>query len=276
MWYCNGMFSRPNHHHQSEAATCLPAPQHSTTLFDSLQARDDLLTHHQHLETLLDSALATFTLIHEAQSTTDSPIPFSPHLLGVLHLSCRLNPQTPINTTIAVAPTPAASATTQPVSAAPATYAAVTQSTRSPTVSETKEDWEIEWSRLGQEMLLYYAIKKALGQINPLRGNAAHERLLLAGVHWTKNGNIALHPAPEDCTAKFLAGHKETIWSAIRPLLGFAEGRACPTFDTDDRWFSVIFHGVPAPSSAADAAEAMRFYTRDRLEAWAHFGNGQS
>ncbi|KAF7371981.1 hypothetical protein MVEN_00056100 [Mycena venus] len=97
---------------------------------------------------------------------------------------------------------------------------------------------------------LYGAITTAL---RLLFSNMAHEKLFLAGVKWTKNRNIALHM--EGGTAKFLVGHSETIWSAIRPLLGAAEDCEPPAFDTDNKWHSVVFHGVPMPACRADTIE---------------------
>ncbi|KAJ6544445.1 hypothetical protein B0H19DRAFT_1309921 [Mycena capillaripes] len=70
---------------------------------------------------------------------------------------------------------------------------------------------------------------------------------LLAGVQWTRNGNLVFQPAAEVCTAKFLAEQYDNIWPAIRPLLKLPETYSCPAFDTDERWHSVVFHGVPVP-----------------------------
>ncbi|KAF7362576.1 hypothetical protein MVEN_00606300 [Mycena venus] len=111
---------------------------------------------------------------------------------------------------------------------------------------------------------LYGAITAAL---RPLFSNMAHEKLFLAGVKWTKNQNIALHPGTEGGTAKFLAGHSKTIWSAIRPLLGVTEDCEPPAFDTDDKWHSVVFHGVPMPACRADT---IKFFAqhRDLIEGW--------
>ncbi|KAJ7501691.1 hypothetical protein B0H11DRAFT_2371985 [Mycena galericulata] len=288
------MFSRPNHHHQNGTAACPTAPLQPTQLFSSLEARDNLLTHHRHLETLLDSALATLTLIHESESTAGSPLPYSPHLLGVFHLlSCRISPQTIATTDTPVSlPDPATTRPDLPI--APATYAAVTQS---PTTSEThtakhpiadsppvrdaaqpsaqrptrviirfdKEPAHLPRvkARLSPAAL-YAAITTAL---RPLFENMTHVKLFLAGVGWTKSGNIALHPAAEGCTAKLLAAHSDTIWEAIRPLLRLADDRECPVFDTDDKWHSVVFHGVPMP---ARRTEALEFFAqaREMINGW--------
>ncbi|KAF7358306.1 hypothetical protein MVEN_00880000 [Mycena venus] len=90
---------------------------------------------------------------------------------------------------------------------------------------------------------------------------------VIAGVQWSRAGNLILHPAEELCTPKLLASHGSVIWSAIRPLLRIpgSEDRKCPAFDTDDKWHSVVFHGVPVPSPKVDA---WTVFTRDRIEQW--------
>ncbi|KAJ7875214.1 hypothetical protein B0H13DRAFT_1894234 [Mycena leptocephala] len=103
--------------------------------------------------------------------------------------------------------------------------------------------------------------------LRPLMDRTAHQKQRLAGVQWTKGGNIALHPAAEMYTAKFLVDHSNLIWSSIRPLLGFTEDRKCPVFDTDGQWHSVVFHGVPMPQPPTGALE---FYAthREQIEHW--------
>ncbi|KAJ7781871.1 hypothetical protein DFH07DRAFT_764881 [Mycena maculata] len=92
------------------------------------------MDHHRHLESLLDSALATLTLIRENTTQTQN---FTPHLLEVLRvLNHRILPlpSTTLPTTI---PTMTA-ATTVPSSAptVPATYASAAQRPESPSTSE--------------------------------------------------------------------------------------------------------------------------------------------
>ncbi|KAJ6554194.1 hypothetical protein B0H19DRAFT_1262583 [Mycena capillaripes] len=60
---------------------------------------------------------------------------------------------------------------------------------------------------------------------------------VLTGVHWTKSGNLALHPT-ETCTARFLIAQSDTIWTAIRPLLHLPDDSGCPVLDTDEMWHS--------------------------------------
>ncbi|KAF7349380.1 hypothetical protein MSAN_01727800 [Mycena sanguinolenta] len=90
------MFSRSNHHRQ-EGLT-VPPPQEPTFDF-SLRAHDDLLSHHRHLESLLDSALATLVLICDFETAASTALPYSPHLLAVIrHLASRIFPMSPLLT----------------------------------------------------------------------------------------------------------------------------------------------------------------------------------
>ncbi|KAJ7796040.1 hypothetical protein B0H13DRAFT_2392830 [Mycena leptocephala] len=74
-----GMISSVDQHHHG-GPTSSPAPiQHFS---DDYCAQDELPAHYRHLESLLDLALATLTLIRD---NTSSPI-FTPHLVGVLRL----------------------------------------------------------------------------------------------------------------------------------------------------------------------------------------------
>ncbi|KAF8202771.1 hypothetical protein K438DRAFT_1758084 [Mycena galopus ATCC 62051] len=81
---------------------------------------------------------------------------------------------------------------------------------------------------------------------------------MIAGVEWSRKGNLVLFPARETCTAKFLAAQKDFIWPALRPILELPEGYVCPTFDTDEQWHSVVFHRVPVPPTRCAAAFSHR------------------
>ncbi|KAJ7822611.1 hypothetical protein B0H13DRAFT_2376586 [Mycena leptocephala] len=85
-----------------------------------------------------------------------------------------------------------------------------------------------------------------LGHAVPASG-MPHVKDVLAGLQWTRSGNIILHPATGVCTAKYLVNQGDTIWTALRPALGLSEQCKCPAFETDERWHSVVFHGVPIP-----------------------------
>ncbi|KAF7357425.1 F-box domain-containing protein [Mycena sanguinolenta] len=94
--YTNGlkwrMFSRSNHH---QVGLTVPPPC-DVALDCSLRAQDDLLSHHKHLESLLDSALATLVLLHDSETAAGTTLPYSPHLLAVVrHLASRIAPGVP-------------------------------------------------------------------------------------------------------------------------------------------------------------------------------------
>ncbi|KAJ7689789.1 hypothetical protein B0H17DRAFT_1134731 [Mycena rosella] len=81
-----GMFSCGNHHDQTVSGNDL-APPAPTSTFQPLEAwlpcQDNLSAHCLHLETLLDSALATLALIRDTATPT-APATLSPHTKDVL------------------------------------------------------------------------------------------------------------------------------------------------------------------------------------------------
>ncbi|KAF7350061.1 hypothetical protein MVEN_01307800 [Mycena venus] len=280
------MFSRPDHHHQSGPAACPAGPSLPTPPYSSVGARDHLIDHHRHLETLLDSTLATLTLIHaESAAGGHCLLPYSPHLLGVFNLISH-HIISPIPTTPST-PVPTTTHTEATAPLAPTSYTAATR-VMSPTPPETnmakqptakprapivekppriiirfdREPAHLSRPQRPSPATLYSAITNAL---LPLLDDTTNTRSCLAGVQWTKSGNLALHPATDVCTAKFLASHSYTIWSTIRPLLGLPDDRESPAFDTDERWHSVVFHGVPMPAPKTDAPKV---FTRELVDEW--------
>ncbi|KAF7371726.1 hypothetical protein MVEN_00029100 [Mycena venus] len=272
-----------DHHHQKGPTTFAALAQDTTA---GSHPRDDLLTHCRHLETLLDSALATLTLIHGYTST---PV-YTPHLLGVLHvLSHHITQPSPVPTpaspsrTAPATKTSTTTSTTTPTNApkidpTPATYAAIAESWCSepsltphcdaikrdsvppsgrttrlrpspgrPAHVVIRFDMEPEKPLKASPITLYSAITKSLA-------DCASGAALISGVQWSRKGNLVLRPDPGTCTARLLASQSEKIWATIRPLLGLSEKYACPEFDTGSQWHSVVFHGVPMPSSRRAAA----------------------
>ncbi|KAJ7908059.1 hypothetical protein B0H13DRAFT_1878968 [Mycena leptocephala] len=283
------MFSRPNHYHQDGPAPCLAPPLQLTTHCGSSTAGDHLLAHHQHLESLLDSALATLALIQNSEPPTAPPV-YTPHLLGVLRiLHSQITSQATVTT-----PPPSTTPSTKPDPAAPATYAAAvdhrcTASSSAPELNTLKHpiadvaptkpprvvhppaaerparviirfDKGPAQPKKTNPPILYEAITKSLLYLFEKTPN--HPKSVLAGVQWTKNGNLVLHPAVESCTAQFLVAQSETIWTTIRELLRLSDDHKCPIFDTDERWHSVVFHGVPKPAAHADV------FTHELVEPW--------
>ncbi|KAK7012828.1 hypothetical protein R3P38DRAFT_3015285 [Favolaschia claudopus] len=286
-----GMFSRPDHHHQ-RAREHAPA---SPALFDAsnspIDAQSHLLTHHKHLESLLDSVLATLTLIQTTETETNSAPPYSPHSVAVFHLITRkISSQiTPPHRETTPAP-PAGESPSPPL----ATYATVTDpSTTEPnndtaapqlqhdpppplhiTRPQARERPSCVVIRFDREpahlprpvkrspAALYEAASAALSSVSPNR--------LLAGIAWTKGDNISLHPDLDTCTPEVLASHFETIWAAICPLLGLSDDRLPPMFDTDEKWHSVVFHGVPFPRT-----DLNEYITHDRVNSWVTSASSQ-
>ncbi|KAJ7896878.1 hypothetical protein B0H13DRAFT_2338080 [Mycena leptocephala] len=268
------MLSSLDHHHQEGPATPLATTPHSTV---DLCSRDELRAHHQHLETLLDSALATLALIRE----TTTALPYTPHLLAVLrvlnhHIAQSTAPTTgalfPANAT----PTPTATPMTTTTTTTQATYAAASDPRRSGPIStpepntvkqEPSEPFPPRAPRrpaVGKPTRVIIRFDQKPDQPQPFRASpfSLYKNItasllsvfqgtgyakLIAGVQWTRRGNLVLHPATEVCTAKFLAEQEDGIWAAIHPLLRLPETYSRPIFDTDEQWHSVVFHGVPVP-----------------------------
>ncbi|KAK7007247.1 hypothetical protein R3P38DRAFT_2554155 [Favolaschia claudopus] len=272
------MFSRPDHHHQ-RAREHAPA---SPALFDAsnspIDAQSHLLTHHKHLESLLDSVLATLTLIQTTETETNSAPPYSPHSVAVFHLITRkISSQiTPPRRETTPAP-PAGSlfrppnndtAAPQPqLQHDPPLHVTRPQARERPSCVVIRFDREpahLPRPVKRSPAALYEAASAALSSVSPNR--------LLAGIAWTKGDKMSLHPDLDTCTPKVLASHFETIWAAICPLLGLSDDRLeinfrlkfpPPMFDTDEKWHSVVFHGVPFPRT-----DLNEYITHDRVDSW--------
>ncbi|KAJ6459103.1 hypothetical protein C8R45DRAFT_1109803 [Mycena sanguinolenta] len=65
-----------------------------------------------------------------------------------------------------------------------------------------------------------------------------------------------------------LAG-SDMIWSTICPLLQLPEDFACPAFDMDEVWHSVVLHGIPIPRP-----DTYAHFTRDKVEKWITVAGG--
>ncbi|KAJ7452931.1 hypothetical protein FB451DRAFT_1409210 [Mycena latifolia] len=99
---------------------------------------------------------------------------------------------------------------------------------------------------------IYLAIEEALSMAGPL-----------SGVHWSHRGNLVLHPALNKCTEKFLLLCSAQIWDAICPLLKLPDNCPCPLFEVNKPWHSVVFHGIPRPSSTGSIdCEGMELWLR--------------
>ncbi|KAJ7896269.1 hypothetical protein B0H14DRAFT_2678901 [Mycena olivaceomarginata] len=257
------MISDSHHHHQN-ARTAVPPPTTSTT---------QLAIHYRHLESLLDSALATLTLIN-ATYCTPTP-PFTLHTVQVtqaLNHFIAGHPHTPTLTpTTDPTPHPDHGSTPMPMPA-PATYATVADPHRSPSPTtpdpNTRKQSPLPKSRppspapsvasaRGRRIVIRFDLNPA---DRPVQSDLAtlyntvdkalqvdgKPMTYLGGVRWTQRGNLVLFPSTV-CTALYLQQRRRDIWMAIRPLLGLPGKYKCPPFERDDAWHSVVIHGVPMP-----------------------------
>ncbi|KAJ7757775.1 hypothetical protein DFH07DRAFT_940451, partial [Mycena maculata] len=261
------MFSHSDHHHQS------PCSVHSTPAGGPSPSTipADLLAHHQHLESLLDSALATLALIHSTSTvTTNGVIPYNLHMVQVTQALARhITPCSDHTPTLL--PTPTADQRLNHAHV-PATYAtaAAAHPKRSPSASPTiPAPNTTQQSRRhapvvptcehpqGTRVVVRFDLTPSQppDRAAPISLYCAIDEVLpdagLSGVRWTKGGNLVLVPGRHFCTGKFLLHQRKKIWMAIRPLLGLPSDYKCPAFESNERWHSVVFHGVPA--SVTDA-----------------------
>ncbi|KAJ6540495.1 hypothetical protein B0H19DRAFT_1269070 [Mycena capillaripes] len=134
-----------SHHHHQNTPTAAPAPIASSAGgFGLSSTTDQLAAHYRHLESLLDSSLATLTLINATQCTSHLP-PFTVHTVQVTQALNHLitaNSYAPTLTTCTPprpdhthAPTPAA--TPKPEAA---TYAMIADPHRSPSPTTPNHD----------------------------------------------------------------------------------------------------------------------------------------
>ncbi|KAJ7769647.1 hypothetical protein DFH07DRAFT_768915 [Mycena maculata] len=272
------MTSSFDHHHRNglpvSAAPTEPCTQ-ATTLAPICQIHMD---HHRHLESLLDSAPATLTVVRENTTQLQN---FTPHLLELLRVLNRhilpSSSTTPsMDMPMTTAATVPSSAPTTPIH--PATYASAARRSESPGTSENNTAKQYEprpsptpslpsmlqdttsHSELPTRVIICFDRGIASGKQCPtqacpltlkdtikcaLRSNFDTEHSFpkfLAGVQWSQKWNLILHPDLEFCMAKFISEQSQQIWAAISPLPGLPE---CPLFETDAKWHSVVFHGVP-------------------------------
>ncbi|KAJ6552675.1 hypothetical protein DFH09DRAFT_1085847 [Mycena vulgaris] len=273
-----GMISHPNHHHQDVPGgipTHIPA---CTASLSFTLPTDQLLGHHKHLESFLDSALATLTLI----IATTTSLPFTLHVTQVTEALARYitihsapAPVAPTAPAVPAAPTddhtwrPTVGATyasvltnnhdsPSPISPEPSTHKHPTPAPATPRSSAVGRPRVVVRFDLDssshpiqvEPLLLYGAIEDALGGKDQALG----------GVRWTRRGNLVLYPACRIKTAGALTPEKTKIWTAISPLLGLPADYVCPPFDSDDHQNAVVFHDVPVPAS--------RSFSRGGIEAF--------
>ncbi|KAJ7334318.1 hypothetical protein DFH08DRAFT_1020605 [Mycena albidolilacea] len=201
------MFSRGNHDDQKALAQVLAPltyqiPQLSAGVY--LSSPIDLLSaHYFHLESLLDSTLATLTLIHDSAPTTALPA-LTGHTTEVLRALCRhafVQAPSPIAPTATPIPSPF------PSPLLPATYAqAVTGTATAPVLSadaharkhlppptQPLKAWALDLVfRLDCLSLSPSTWPPPARLFIDIKEKSIAGDLRLAGIRWTQKGNLTL------------------------------------------------------------------------------------
>jgi hypothetical protein len=244
------MFSRSDHHHGCPPQLPTSPSITSTPETQPIPCPDRVLAHYHRLETLLESALATLALIQDA----DYPITYTSHALEVLEaVNRRVTAATmsPLPSPHS-APTPASSSSSSSASTpvpltttGTKTYARATAARPSgpplPSSDQARPDVVIRLDSspeayLGYPPALLHAIRKATPGTK-----------LIAGVRWTRNGNLIIQVDPNTASASTLIEtHQESIWRAIKPILRLPDTHPPPVFELAEPWHSVVFHNLPA------------------------------
>ncbi|KAJ7502047.1 hypothetical protein B0H11DRAFT_1990355, partial [Mycena galericulata] len=244
------MFSRFDHHHGH-------SPQLSTSPLATYphsslpQTCPDYVHAHQlRLETLLESALATLMLLHDAAIT---PVAHTTHTFEVLaalnrRISAPANTAPPHTAPMSAPDAPATSAALdKDTKTTSMTYArAVSAETpRLPSPSPSDSDQSDIVIRLDCAGLSEYtrvyppSVLHAIQTVIPGK--------LFAGVRWTRNKNLVLQIEPGTVSASYMIEtYTLRIWDALKPILHFPDNHPSPVFETGGSWHSVVFHNLPA------------------------------
>ncbi|KAF8179489.1 hypothetical protein K438DRAFT_1842887, partial [Mycena galopus ATCC 62051] len=274
------MFSRSNHHDQNraEAPSTYLAPR--LCAGDFLTRSDPLSVHYSRLETLLDSALATLTLIRDYAPTAPA---LTIHSSEVLRALCRhvpvpaLCPQpdtvTPTPTpTPTPSPTPALTstrATYADVTACPTTDPVATSAVAADRHARTNPRAKPERAKerahsLAPDLVFWVDSVRAEYNIPAATFTQLHPALLfrsiegksailgdlkLASIWWTVKGNLtfAFHRRSQK--------RAWTIWDHVCPLLNFPKNcdpNMAITLDTGEPWHNIVIHSVPLPGAVVD------------------------
>ncbi|KAJ6478238.1 hypothetical protein C8R45DRAFT_1101628 [Mycena sanguinolenta] len=280
------MFSRSNHHDQKVPSASSAAP---TLLASQLPAWDSptkpqtLPAHFSRLESLLDSALATLTLIRDYAPSNDQQV-LSSHVTEVLQALYRhafipapKSGLTPVIMTSSPAPpsppTLPAAATYAVATAIPTCDGSVMASiadaegdaaehmpvrTPSPTPTLTPTQSDLLKVQNYVPDLIFHLDDSP--HTIPLAACPHSERLCIGiresvlpgtglrvvGVRWTQKGNLTvtfLHDAEFSMDAALKLA--PAIWKLIRPLLKLPRQCTCPRIEQGGSWHTVVIHGVP-------------------------------
>ncbi|KAJ7743209.1 hypothetical protein B0H16DRAFT_1727934 [Mycena metata] len=267
------MFSRSHHHDQKVpiGVGAPPTPLSSQIpLSNSLGPFTALSAHHCHLESLLNSALATLMIILDATATPT----VSDHTTEVLQALCRR--------TLATAPAdllpPSTLSPADPPTQKMATYADVTSTATRPieppsvpTVSAPKTPRITRPPRNNDpNSVPDIVFRFDLHHMQP--ATRAHPSVLFDalstdpnvradGVRWTRGGNLTVKyrdyqvDEKHDQNPGLPDGYTQrnrlmATWLAVCPALGLPKSPdSIPRVDHGIAWHSVVVHDVPAPQN---------------------------
>ncbi|KAJ7924131.1 hypothetical protein B0H13DRAFT_2654903 [Mycena leptocephala] len=263
-------------HHRRRRISIIAVPLHwlaPATPFPSRSTPSErLIARHQRLEALLESALATLALIHDA----GGPASYSDHVLDVVAALGRHIAAPIIATPL---PNPLPDLTT---AANSAHYLAATPNAPVPVpVDDTKRS-HVSYARAtSAEPRRHLSPSPKTSQPDivvrftdatsgpPRRPNPA---VIYDAIHDTLSPTCRLFAGlePDTGTASFMIDkYASRIWEIIRPLLDFPEGHPAPAFETGDPWHSVVqgslelggyYHPVKAISVLCTDEELTRRY----------------
>ncbi|KAJ6458788.1 hypothetical protein C8R45DRAFT_942625 [Mycena sanguinolenta] len=249
-----------------------PPPSHSTLQLPVGKGSPyrDNLSHYHRLESLLDSALATLTLIRDTANNPAAPPAFTLHMTQVLRALCRHAIPAPVEPTgpsllppTSMAHEPQTATYAQAVNTATdhvATPIGVDNntskqpSTRSPPPHPPPPPTAQPWlDSTRPDLIFRFDLEAPRRKPHPVTlfadiGPKTVGNLHLGGFRWTRGGNLAVTFAPGyRCTtaSKFEAAPVAAIWQAIRPLIRFPADCPCPRVDGGSSWHSVVVHDVP-------------------------------
>ncbi|KAJ7445362.1 hypothetical protein B0H11DRAFT_2203388 [Mycena galericulata] len=235
----------------STSSLVLVDDHHSTvSLALSRMPKRTFTVHQLRLETLLESALATLMLLHDAAIT---PVAHTTHTFEVLAaLNRRISaPSTTASPHTAHISAPDVSATSpaldKDTKTTSMTYArAVSAETpRSPSPSPSDSDQSDIVIRLDCPDLPEY--ERAYPPLILYDIQTAIPGKLFAGVRWTRNKNLVLQIKPGTVSASYMIEtYTRRIWDVLKPILRLPDNLPLPMFETGGSWHSVVFHNLPA------------------------------
>ncbi|KAJ7207569.1 hypothetical protein GGX14DRAFT_567520 [Mycena pura] len=253
--------SHSYHHHAHPAA---PPSDAFLPAIPPYACPDRALEHRQRLESLLDSALATLSLIHDSAT---APVSYSDRVTDVLKaLNRRIFVVTSVTAPLAPHPAPhpapvCPSDTPSPQRAPTnATYArAVSAEPPTPPASPSPLHHDPATDPSDSDIIVRLDLDasepaRAATSVDPreifraIRASIASAtgQRLFAGVRWTRNGNLAIQIERDTGTTAYMIDtYAHKLWAVLRPLLHFPVDHPHPPFDTGDSWHSVVFHNVP-------------------------------